>query len=96
MAITKAQLEGYCKKEEIYVPPRASRAYLLAAIVRHTMRGKEVNFDACFGWWERDCIICMSCDTKDDCYKTSMGMSQTEYDKIIERLENPNSNFGEG
>jgi len=89
-----SRLIEFCKAKEIFVPPKATREYLEAAIVRAYYNDREVDGKkGCFGFWEQDDSNCTICDFRDECFSASIGMDREAYFAAFEKQINPRIRF---
>jgi len=92
--MTVEKLKQFCKERGIFVPSKATKEYLHAAIVRAFYhKQKPKNMKTCFGFWEYEDSSCGVCDFQDKCSKASLGMDRNEYFKALESAENPKLRF---
>ena len=92
--MNKERLKKYCDAKQIFYPPKATKEYLEAAIVRAASHKVEVrDKKTCFGYWEQENSTCMVCDFKKRCFKVSLGMDKGEYFKALENAESPRLRF---
>jgi len=92
----RKQLEEYCAKHSIWVPPKASKNYLEAAIARAVYHRGKSNKKNCFGYWAKEDSSCLVCDLSEACFEASMGMDMESYQKAFDAVENPRIRFTEG
>ena len=88
--LTIKKLVEYCEKNDIFVPKKFKREYLIAAITRYAKHNQIIKFTmSCFGWWGHDNDICIYCDYEKECFEVSIGMNRNDYDNEYRKLDNP-------
>lgn len=83
----KDTLIKFCRGKGIWVPPKPTMDFLVAAIARHALNGQTLSRKSCFGLWAKDDNNCLSCDLENACFKASMGMDKETYWKKLENAD---------
>jgi hypothetical protein len=93
--VKKDKLLQYCEDHKIVVSKDATIGQLNAAISRASMHKTEVHkqFGSCFGFWEYENSICLTCEFEKSCFKTVFGMDKEKYEKKLDALESPKASF---
>lgn len=87
--MTRDKLIEYCKDKGIFIPPKADRHAINAAIVRAALDGAIVDVKVCFGLWEHEASECLVCDHAAACGELSIGIPPEQYAMLIEKADQP-------